>query len=115
MTAGNAMAADDIESRTTSKLRRRLIPLLFLLYVVAYLDRINIGFAALKMNTALGITSAQFGLLVGIFFWGYFIFEIPSNLLLHKTGARVWIARILISWGIVAMLTGAVHSLPQLY
>jgi MFS transporter, ACS family, tartrate transporter len=115
MAAGNASAAADIESRTTSKLRRRLIPLLFLLYVVAYLDRINIGFAALTMNTALAITSAQFGLLLGIFFWGYFVFEIPSNLLLHKIGARIWIARILISWGIVAMLTGAVHSVPQLY
>ena len=67
------------------------------------------------MNTALAITSAQFGLLVGVFFWGYFLFEIPSNLLLHKIGARIWIARILITWGTVAMLTGAVHSLPQLY
>jgi ACS family tartrate transporter-like MFS transporter len=85
------------------------------LYIVAYLDRINIGFAALTMNTALAITSAQFGLLAGIFFWGYFFFEIPSNLLLHKIGARTWIARILVSWGIVAMLTGAAHSVVQLY
>lgn len=115
MTAENAIAAVNVESRTTNKIRRRLIPLLFLLYVVAYLDRINIGIASLTMNTALGITSAQFGLLVGIFFWGYFIFEVPSNLLLHKIGARIWIARILVSWGIVAMLTGAVHSVPQLY
>ena len=115
MAAGNQIAAGDVEARTTRKLRRRLIPLLFLLYVVAYLDRINIGFAALTMNTSLGITSAQFGLLLGIFFWGYFLFEIPSNLLLHRIGARIWIARILISWGIVAMLTGAVHSVPQLY
>jgi MFS transporter, ACS family, tartrate transporter len=115
MAGGNAIAGGDVESRTTAKLRRRLIPLLFLLYVVAYLDRINISFAALTMNTALAITAAQFGLLLGIFFWGYFMFEIPSNLLLHKIGARIWIARILISWGIVAMLTGAVHSVPQLY
>jgi ACS family tartrate transporter-like MFS transporter len=115
MTAGKAIVAGDVQSRTTSKLRRRLIPLLFVLYVVAYLDRINIGFASLTMNAALAITSAQFGLLVGIFFWGYFLFEIPSNILLHKIGARIWIARILITWGIVAMLTGAVHSLPQLY
>ncbi len=115
MTAGNTIGAGDFELRTTRKLRRRLVPLLFLLYAVAYLDRINIGFASLTMNAALGITSAQYGLLVGIFFWGYFIFEVPSNLLLHKIGARVWIARILISWGIVAMLTGAVHRVPQLY
>jgi ACS family tartrate transporter-like MFS transporter len=105
----------DVGSRTTSKLRRRLIPLLFLLYVVAYLDRINIGFASLTMNATLAITNAQFGLLVGIFFWGYFIFEIPSNILLHRIGARIWIARILVTWGIVAMLTGAVRSVPQLY
>ena len=115
MAAGKLIAAGEVESRTTRKLRRRLIPLLFLLYVVAYLDRVNIGFAALTMNAALAITSAQFGLLIGIFFWGYFLFEIPSNLLLHKIGARIWIARILISWGIVAMLTGAVHTVPQLY
>jgi ACS family tartrate transporter-like MFS transporter len=83
--------------------------------MVAYLDRINIGFASLTMNAALAITSAQFGLLVGIFFLGYFVFEVPSNLLLHKIGARIWIARILVTWGIVAMLTGAVHSVPQLY
>src|ERR1700726_3267449 len=107
--------AGDVESRTTSKLRRRLIPLLFLLYVVAYLDRINIGFASLTMNATLAITNAQFGLLVGIFFWGYFIFEVPSNILLHKIGARIWIARILVTWGIVAILTGAVRTVPQLY
>ncbi len=111
----NVIAAGDVESATRSKLRRRLIPLVFLLYVVAYLDRINVGFASLTMNASLGITSAQFGLVVGIFFLGYFIFEIPSNLLLHKIGARIWIARILITWGMMAMLTGAVHSVQQLY
>ncbi|HEY5220345.1 MAG TPA: MFS transporter [Gemmatimonadaceae bacterium] len=105
----------DFESRTTATIRRRLLPLLFLLYVVAYLDRINIGFAALTMNAALSVTGPQFGLLLGIFFWGYFAFEVPSNILLHKFGARVWLARILITWGIVAMLTGAVRSVPQLY
>jgi len=67
------------------------------------------------MNTALGISSEQFGLLAGIFFWGYFLLEIPSNLLLHRIGARIWIARILISWGIVAMVSGMVHSVTQLY
>ncbi len=115
MAAGSAVVADDIESKTTRKLRRRLVPLLFLLYIVAYLDRINIGFAALTMNAELAVTSAQFGLLLGIFFCGYFIFEIPSNLLMHRIGARIWIARILITWGIVAMLTGAVRNVPQLY
>src|ERR1700674_3684213 len=79
MAAGNAITAGDVGSRTISKLRRRLIPLLFLLYVVAYLDRINIGFASLTMNTALAITSAQFGLLLGIFFWGLFRLRNPQQ------------------------------------
>jgi ACS family tartrate transporter-like MFS transporter len=112
---GITAAAEGIETRTTARLRRRLLPLLFLLYVVAYLDRINIGFAALTMNSALSINSAQYGLLLGIFFWGYFIFEIPSNILLHKIGARIWIARILVTWGVVAMATGLVNSVSQLY
>jgi MFS transporter, ACS family, tartrate transporter len=104
-----------IEARTIQKVRIRIIPFIFLLYFVAYLDRINIGFAALTMNKELAITSQQFGLLAGIFFFGYAIFEIPSNLLLHKIGARIWIARILITWGILATLTGFVHTVHQLY
>ena len=67
------------------------------------------------MNSALSINSTQYGLLLGIFFWGYFVFEIPSNILLHKIGARIWIARILVTWGVVAMLTGLVTSVSQLY
>jgi MFS transporter, ACS family, tartrate transporter len=104
-----------VSAATFSKIRRRILPLLFLLYIVAYLDRINIGFAAFTMNQELGITSAQFGFLTGIFFGGYFLFEIPSNLILHKMGARLWIARILVSWGAIAMLGGLVHSASQLY
>jgi ACS family tartrate transporter-like MFS transporter len=107
--------AEPVGVRTIQKLRFRILPYLLLLYVIAYLDRINIGFAALTMNKELAISSQQFGMLVGIFFFGYFLFEIPSNLLLHKFGARVWIARILLTWGIVAMLTGFVHSVHQLY
>src|SRR5580693_8943759 len=97
------------------KVRRHLLPMLFLLYVVAYLDRINVGFAALSMNLELGLSSEQYGLLSGIFFCGYFLFEIPSNLILHRVGARKWIARILLTWGLVAMLTGFVRNAPQLY
>ena len=104
-----------IEKRTIRKLQIRLLPFLFLLYVVAFIDRINIGFAALTMNKELSITSEQFGFAAGIFFFGYFLFEVPSNLLLHKIGARIWIARILISWGILATLTGFVHTVHQLY
>src|SRR5437764_10310152 len=104
-----------VEARTIRKVRTRILPFLFLLYIICFLDRINISFAALTMNKELAITSQQFGLLSGIFFFGYFLFEVPSNLLLHKIGARIWIARILITWGILAMLTGLVQSVDQLY
>jgi len=110
-----ATSAVPIDTRTIQKLKIRLLPFLFVLYVVAFLDRINIGFAALTMNKELAITSQQFGLIAGIFFIGYVIFEVPSNLLLHRIGARIWIARILLSWGIVAMLTGFVQSVAQFY
>src|SRR5437764_12590539 len=103
------------EARIVRKVRMRIIPFVFLLYIISFLDRINIGFAALTMNKELAITAKQFGLVAGIFFFGYFLFEIPSNLLLHKLGARIWIARILITWGILATLTGLVNSVQQLY
>src|SRR4029077_2757755 len=93
------------ESALLRRLRFRIIPFVFLLYVVGFLDRINIGFAALTMNRDLSITSQQFGLLAGIFFFGYFIFEIPSNLLLHKFGARIWLTRIIVTWGCLAAFT----------
>jgi len=91
-----------------AKVTRRLIPLLMICYFTAYLDRVNVGFAALTMNKALGFSAAVFGLGSGVFFVGYFLFEIPSNLLLAKVGARRWIARILITWGIVSGLTAFV-------
>jgi len=103
------------EAATVRKIQFRLLPFLFALYVVAFIDRINLGFAALTMNRELAISSQQFGLAAGIFFWGYFLFEIPSNLILHRIGARVWITRILITWGIVATMTGFVQSAHQLY
>lgn len=105
----------DLEARTIRKIQTRLIPFVFVLYVIAFVDRSNIGFAALTMDNELAITSQQYGLLSGIFFFGYFAFEIPSNLLLQKIGARIWIARILISWGIVATLTGFVQTAIHLY
>jgi len=85
-----------------SKLTRRLIPFMFLLYIVSYLDRINVGFAALQLNAALNFDPAVFGFGAGIFFIGYFIFEIPSNLIMQRVGARVWIARILVTWGVIS-------------
>ena len=84
------------------RVRRRLVPFLFLLYIVSYLDRINVGFAALQMNQALGFSAATFGLGAGIFFLSYVAFEIPSNVILARVGARLWIARIMISWGLVS-------------
>jgi len=87
----------------TGRVRRRLIPFLALLYFVAYLDRVNVGFAALQMNRALGLSPLDFGRGAGVFFLGYFLFEVPSNLALARIGARIWIARIAIVWGLVSM------------
>jgi sugar phosphate permease len=111
--AGTAVLPD--QARTVHKLRMRIIPFVFVLYIISFLDRINISFAALTMNKELAITSKQFGWVAGIFFFGYFLFEIPSNLMLHKMGARIWIACILITWGFLATLTGLVQSVQQLY
>jgi MFS transporter, ACS family, tartrate transporter len=85
-----------------ARVTRRLIPFLFLLYILAFLDRVNVGFAALEMNQALGFGPAVYGLGAGMFFLGYCLFEVPSNLVLYRTGARVWIARIMITWGLAA-------------
>src|SRR5215469_15650125 len=114
MAATLAAALAPIEARTIRKLRMRIIPFVFILFVICFIDRINIGFAALTMNKELAITSQQYGFIAGVFFFGYFIFEIPSNLLLQKIGARVWIARILLSWGIVAILTGFARTAGHL-
>jgi D-galactonate transporter len=97
------------------RIRRRLLPFTFLLYIVAYLDRINVGFAALQMNRDLGLGDAEFGLGAGVFFIGYFLFEIPSNLILERVGARAWIARIMISWGAVAMAMATVRGAASFY
>lgn len=101
----NTGREEEIGQQTIRKVTIRLLPFLILLYVIAYLDRVNFGFAALEMNSALGLTSEIFGFLSGIFFIGYLFFEVPSNLILQRVGARIWIARILISWGIVVMMT----------
>jgi ACS family tartrate transporter-like MFS transporter len=101
----------DIETRTIRRVTRRLIPFLMLCYFVAYLDRVNVGFAALGMNKDLGFTATVFGFGAGIFFIAYFFFEVPSNLALEKFGARRWIARIMFSWGVIA---GAMAFVPQI-
>ncbi|MGC9159427.1 MAG: MFS transporter [Terracidiphilus sp.] len=97
------------------KVRMFLVPYVFLLYVINFLDRVNVGFAALKMNRDLGMNAQQFGFAAGIFFFGYLIFQIPSNLILHKIGARVWISIILFVWGLVASLTGLAQTAQHLY
>jgi ACS family tartrate transporter-like MFS transporter len=89
-------------ARVTARVTRRLIPFLFLLYVVAFLDRVNVGFAALQMKADLGFGDAVYGLGAGIFFLGYFAFEVPSNLILERVGPRWWIARIMITWGAIS-------------
>jgi ACS family tartrate transporter-like MFS transporter len=106
---------DSLEQRTMAKVNRRLVPFLFLVYCINFLDRVNVGFAALQMNQELGFTPAVYGLGAGIFFLGYFIFEVPSNMALHKVGARIWIARIMLSWGIVAMGMALVTSATSFY
>jgi D-galactonate transporter len=94
--------ASTIEEAIYRKVGWRLIPFLFLCYIVAYLDRVNVGFAKLQMLTDLKFSEATYGLGAGIFFIGYFIFEVPSNVIMHKVGARVWVARIMISWGVLS-------------
>ena len=104
-----------VDRRVVRKAARRLLPLLVLLYLVNYLDRVNVGFAALRMNADLGLSSAAYGLGAGLFFIGYFFFEVPSNVVLHKVGARLWIARIMITWGLVASATAFVQGEVSFY
>src|SRR2546421_9473148 len=102
----------DIVATALAKARRRLLPFLFLLYVVSYLDRINVGFAALQMNAALGFSSVTYSFGAGIFFLSYTLLEIPSNVILARVGARLWIARIMITWGLVSAAMMFVRSAP---
>jgi ACS family tartrate transporter-like MFS transporter len=94
-----------LEQTTMRKVYLRLLPFAILTYFLCYLDRINVGFAALTMNKELGLTASTFGLAAGAFFWGYFLFEVPSNIILEKVGARLWIARIMITWGLLSGAT----------
>ena len=97
-----------LERSTMRKVYLRLLPFAVLSYVLAYIDRINVSFAGLTMRGDLGMSAGTFGFAVGMFYWGYFIFEVPSNVILQKVGARIWIARIMITWGILAGLTAVV-------
>jgi len=97
-----------IEQRTMRKVYLRVLPFVFACYFLCYLDRINVSFAALTMNKDIGLDPAIYGMAAGAFFWGYFLFEVPSNLILEKVGARIWIARIMVSWGLLSGATALV-------
>ncbi|HEU4722932.1 MAG TPA: MFS transporter [Gemmatimonadaceae bacterium] len=109
------MVADADESAVLRKVALRLIPFMALLYLVAFLDRVNVGFAALTMNADVGLSATAYGLGAGIFFIGYFLFEVPSNLILERVGARRWIARIMISWGLVSASTAFITGPTSFY
>ncbi|SDE88107.1 MFS transporter [Phytopseudomonas seleniipraecipitans] len=104
-----------LEKTVVRKVTLRIIPFVFLLYIVSYLDRANIGYAALQMNAELALSAEAFGFISGIFFIGYFLFEVPSNVLLNRYGARVWIARILVTWGVIAAATAFAETATHLY
>lgn len=95
-------ATEELEKATFAKVTRRLIPFLFICYIVAFLDRVNVGFAKLQMAPDLQFSDAIYGFGAGIFFVGYFLFEVPSNIILERVGARAWIARIMVTWGLVS-------------
>ena len=110
-----ASPSADVAIVTLRKITLRLIPFLFILYIVAWLDRVNVGFAGLQMNADLGFSSAAFGFGSGVFFLGYCLFEVPSNLVLHRVGARRWISRIMISWGVISAAMMFVRTTPTFY
>ncbi|UOG18070.1 MFS transporter [Acinetobacter sp. PK01] len=105
----------DIEKRTLRRITWRIVPFIMILYLIAYIDRVNIGFAAITMKEDLGFTASILGFGAGIFFLGYFLFEVPSNIILHKVGARIWIARVMVTWGIIAGGMAFVESSTSFY
>src|SRR6476646_2644209 len=114
-TIQSSMADSGTDDRVFRKVFRRLIWFLFILMVVSFMDRINIAFAGLTMNKDLGLNAAMFGMSVSIFYIGYCLFEIPSNLLLARFGARLWIARIMITWGLASAATALAVGVWILY
>jgi MFS transporter, ACS family, tartrate transporter len=114
MNLADLNVSDMAARRASRKAVRRLIPFLILCFLVGFLDRVNLGFAALTMNKELGLTAEMFGFGAGIFFFGYFIFEVPSNLILERVGARRWIARIMISWGVISASFAFVPSISSI-
>ena len=105
----------ELSEQATRKVFRRLVPFLLLMYVIAFLDRSNVSFAQQEFEADFGISAASYAFGAGLFFVGYAIFEVPSNLLLHRVGARWWLSRIMVTWGIVALLFTWVSSINGLY
>ena len=103
------------QSRVFSKVARRIIPLMVALYTVSFLDRVNVGFAALTMNKDLQFTPEIYGWGAGIFFFGYFLFEVPSNVILARVGARRWICRIMLTWGLISAAMAFVQGPMSFY
>lgn len=114
-TLGPTSEAAPLADATYRKIALRFMPLLFICYVVAYLDRVNVGFAKLTMLADLGFSDAAYGIGAGIFFIGYFMAEVPSNLILHRVGARRWIGRIMVTWAVVSAAMALTHSTTQFY
>src|SRR4051812_19641110 len=108
-------ASDAFEAAVVRKLTWRLIPFLFLCYILAYIDRVNVGFAKLQMQQDLGMTDAVYGAGAGIFFIGYFFFEVPCNIALQKIGAKYWLGPIMIVWGVVSGCTMLVKTPFEFY
>lgn len=113
--ASNAEFSNELETRTRSKITRRLMPFLICLFIVAFIDRVNVGYAALEMTKELNFNPEIFGFGAGIFFFGYFLFEIPGTLLVETWSARKWLARIIFSWGILAVLMGFIQNSTHFY
>src|SRR6201987_342518 len=111
------MVANPMETgdATRRRIAIRLLPFVFLLYVISYVDRVNVSFANLRMSAELGFSDRIFGLGAGIFFIGYVLFEIPGTIVVERWSARKWMARIMISWGLVTIVTGFVHTAHQFY
>src|SRR5471030_1388432 len=113
--ASSLSGSDAVLQSAVRKAALRFVPLLTIAYLFNYLDRTSLGFAALTMNQQLGLSAGQFGLAAGIFFLGYSLFEVPSNLMLYRYGARRWLARIMISWGLVSAATAFVVGPSSFY
>src|ERR671926_420923 len=105
----------ELQQRTIRRITWRIVPFIILLYFIAFIDRVNIGFASLTMNKDLGFSPTVFGFGAGIFFLGYFLFEVPSNLILEKVGARIWIARVMITWGLVSAAMAFIQGTASFY